>query len=449
MPALGSRSPRHPFRKADRMDDRSPAPPHRRPVAVTAALVLAAAAAAAQEDPPVLTAIEIEGNARTDETLILRLLDLRIGRPFTFDDMDLAWDRLEDVGYFAFVDMEYDDETEGEVVLRVLVEEDMTTEYGPLIRYDRRHKYLLGGQLREKNFRGRGEIVEAELSVYRIQRAALSWKRPWLLGVRGLELKAGGAWEQADFVFRPFDYAKWDAGLELRWTFAGPVYLLGGGSYGEFRQKDDYSWALPDRGEGSPQGTALHPAETRTHWTLTGGVGLDTRDNPFYPRRGVQAEVRGRRWLGDGFADYDQADGELAVFVPVPLKNHVLAARAWGRRTDGPAQPDNRLYLGGAPSVRGYRYASLEGDEGWLLSVEYRAPLFLMPISPRGELVGVGLHAFADAGDAWYEGDDPHRPAQSWGAGVHLNLDTLQLRFEAAKPREGDWRFEFLDVFNF
>jgi len=47
-------------------------------------------------------------------------------------------------------------------------------------------------------------------------------------------------------------------------------------------------------------------------------------------------------------------------------------------------------------------------------------PLFLMPISPR-----------------------------SYGAGFHLNIDTLQLRFEAARTREGDWMFEFMDKFNF
>ena len=29
----------------------------------------------------------------------------------------------------------------------------------------------------------------------------------------------------------------------------------------------------------------------------------------------------------------------------------------------------------------------------------------------------LGLHAFADAGDAWYHGADPHRPSQSYGGG--------------------------------
>ncbi len=423
--------------------------------AALAALFVAAGAALAQESAvpapavPALASIEISGNTRTDETLIRRELGLVIGQPFSFDDMDEAWDHLEDTGYFAFVDMEYDDADSAGVVLRVQVEEDLTAEYGPLVRYDRRHKYLLGGRMKENNFRGRGETIEAALSVYYIQRAELGWKRPWLFGVSGLEGRFRGTGENANFVYRPTDYTKWDLGLELRWKFAGPVYLLGSADYGQFRQRDDFSWELPDRGEGSPTGSAFYAAGTSDHWVLTGGIGADTRDNPYYPRQGGLAELKGQRWLSDQFDSYAQASGDLRIFLPVPIKKHVLAARAWGRRTDGPTQLDNALYLGGPENIRGYRYASLEGDEGWLLSVEYRAPLFLMPISPKGELVGLGLHAFADAGDAWYYGADPHRPSQSFGGGVHINLDTLQLRFEAAKSRDGDWVFEFMDKFNF
>ena len=55
-----------------------------------------------------------------------------------------------------------------------------------------------------------------------------------------------------------------------------------------------------------------------------------------------------------------------------------------------------------------------------------------MPISPAGELVGVGLHAFFDAGDTWYESLKAGKSWQSFGAGVHLNLDKQQFRFEAA-----------------
>jgi hemolysin activation/secretion protein len=127
----------------------------------------------------------------------------------------------------------------------------------------------------------------------------------------------------------------------------------------------------------------------------------------------------------------------------------VLAVRAWGRQVDGPVNLDNALFFGGPETVRGYRYASREGEHGYLLSAEYRIPLFLMQISPKGEMVGFGFHFFGDAGDAWYDGAEAGVAQMSYGAGAHVNLDTWQFRFEAARTREGVWQFEFMDRFNF
>ena len=401
-----------------------------------------------QEGVPILTDIVITGNTHTDTDLVLRELGLHIGQPLTMDELDVAWDHLEDVGYFSFVDMEYDDGEPGEVVLRVTLEEDLTTLYGPVIRVDRRHKYLLGGWLEENNFRGKGEKLEFRAVAYHIQRLSAAWSRPWLAGVKGLDLRLSLAGEQADFVFRPTRYRKWHADLDLRWSFWRSFFVAGGLQYGGFRHKDAYWWPGPDRGPGSSTAAVWHTDGEETYTQVRAAVGLDSRDNPWYPLRGVFGQAEVRRWSSHDFADYTETSLDARVFVPLPWE-HVLAVRGWGRRVDGPAQLDNVLFLGGVESLRGYPYGQTEGDEGYLLTVEYRMPLFLMPISPDGELVGFGLHAFLDAGDAWYEGDDAGRRLLSYGAGAHLNLDTLQFRFEAAQTEDGDWHYQFTDRFNF
>ena len=97
----------------------------------------------------------------------------------------------------------------------------------------------------------------------------------------------------------------------------------------------------------------------------------------------------------------------------------------------------------------GYRYATLEGEEGYLLSCEYRWPLFLMPISGDGRVIGIGLHAFADRGDAWFDGADPGDGHFSWGGGAHVNISAQQFRFEIARTEEGESVFQFEDSFNF
>lgn len=400
-------------------------------------------------DEPILRDIVVTGNHKTDTDLILRELDLRIGQPLSQDRMDLAWDALEDCGYFRTVKMDYDDEEPGEVVLRVAVEEEVATYFGPVIRYDRRHKYLLGGWAEERNFRGRGERLRLEAVAVAVQRGRLSWGRPWFLGRRGLSAEFAVCGEQGEFVFRPTRYRKWDAGGDLRWEFRRPFFLGAGASFGQFEQRDAFTWHAPDRGPASLADPTAFAPGTEGHWRLAGAAGLDSRNNPYYPQRGVLLRAQAVRWSSNAFATYLETSVDARCFLPMPWHKHVLALRAFGRRTDRPAHMDNLLYWGGPETVRGIPYASREGDEGYLLTAEYRLPLFLMPISPQGELVGFGMHAFADAGDAWFEGAEPGRALQSWGAGVHLNLDTLQFRFEAARASQGEWVFEFFDRFNF
>jgi outer membrane protein assembly factor BamA len=401
------------------------------------------------EPDPVLTAINIEGNERTGTEIVKRLTGLKIGQTLNEDQTDDAWDALEDCGYFRFVEVDYDDSIDGEVVLNIIVEEDMATFYGPSIRYSRRHKYKLGGWIEQRNLRGKGETLRAELVVYYMQSGLVSWNSPWLFGVQGLDGTFTATGEQADFVFRPTRYRKWDVDWQMKWNFAGPFFVLGGIDYGSFDQRDSYNWELPER-ETEPTGEkAFYEANTEYHWIYRGALGLDSRNNPYYPQRGVFAQAMVRGWSSDGFETYLESSVDARVFVPMPWKKHVLALRGWGRQVDGPINIDNGLYFGGPETVRGYPYAQREGEEGYLLSAEYRIPLFLMPISPKGEIIGAGLHLFTDAGDAWYHGAEAGRSMYSYGAGFHLNIDTLQLRFEAARTREGEWMFEFFDKFNF
>lgn len=425
---------------------------------LTACLALLISSASAQADTddefvpepdPVLTAINIEGNEKTDTVLVERLMGLKIGQTLNLDQTDDAWDALEDCGYFRFVEIDYDDGELGEVVLNVIVEEDLTTYYGPYIRYSRRHKYMLGAWIEQRNLRGKGETIRAQVSVIYIQNGLLSWHRPWLLGVNGLEGTFSTTGEQADFVFRPTRYRKWDLDWEMKWNFAGPFYVLAGADYGSFNQRDSYNWQLPERETGPPASKVHYEANVENHWVFRGVAGLDSRNNPYYPRRGLFVEGMARSWSSNGFESYLETSIDTRVFVPMPWKKHVLALRAWGRQTDGPTNIDNALYFGGPETVRGYPFAQREGEEGYLLTAEYRMPLFLMPISPRGEIIGAGFHLFTDAGDAWFHGAEAGRSMFSYGAGFHLNIDTLQLRFEAARTREGAWMFEFMDKFNF
>jgi outer membrane protein assembly factor BamA len=405
-------------------------------------------------DAPIIRSIEIQGNDRTDPLVIRREMGLTEGDRFYEDNLDVIWDHLEDVGYFAFVNIEYEEVAPGQIDLTVTVEEDKTFHVGPLIEYDRRHKYLLGIQLTEHNFRGQGERVALRASWYRLHRYRLLWERPWFLGRRGLAASLGGGWERGGFVYRPTDYSFWDVGGKIGWNVWRRLTFTGGLSYAEFHHEDRFldltrQYHADEPGDIVPGGMlSWQYPEWHHKVILSAELSWDSRDILYYPTRGAFHTLGLRRVRGRGFDSYTEGIADLRQFFPLPWK-HILALRAWGRLVDSPLPFEDRLYWGGPESIRGYDYASLEGEEGYLLTAEYRWPMFLMPISPNGRVIGIGVHLFTDTGDAWYEGDDPGDVRWSWGGGVHLNVSTLQFRFEVARTEEGDTVFQFEDTFNF
>ncbi len=397
---------------------------------------------------PILCEIIIEGNTETSTSLIRQEMDVQIGDHLDLDQVDVIWDHLMDLEYFAYVDVDYDDTDPTCSILSVIVEEDKTTNYSPYIRYDRRHKYLLGAWIQDSNLRGKGERLKIEAVGYRIQRLRAGWQHPWLFGQRGLCVALEVQGEGGPFVYRPLHYQQWSGRMSLRWEGQEPFFCAGSAGYTHFDQRHEYTWQQPYRGTITPPGTATYPAAKRRALVFSAAVGIDSRNNPYYPASGLFDQLQVCRYQSDDFVSFTELTADARIFFPTPW-DHIIALRGWGRRVDGPLPIEHCLYFGGPQSVRGTAWASREGEEGYLLSLEYRLPLFLMPISPNGELVGVGLHLFTDAGDSWFDGDEAGRAMQSWGAGIHLNLSTNQFRFEVARTEDDETSFEFFDVFNF
>ena len=57
--------------------------------------------------------IVITGNTKTDLSLVQRVIGLAPGDTLSLEDFDGVWDRLEDCGYFAFVDLDTDEDDAG------------------------------------------------------------------------------------------------------------------------------------------------------------------------------------------------------------------------------------------------------------------------------------------------------------------------------------------------
>jgi len=407
-------------------------------------VAVAVSPASAQEPPPVLRNIVVEGNTGTDRSVIDRIIGLEPGDPLPLEEFDSAWDRLEDCGYFAFVDLDTEEHDDGTVTLLVSVEEEKSARFTPYLRYDRRHKYLLGASYIDKNLRGKGEVLDLLAIALYIQRTRATWTKPWFLGGSGLSLKLDALWEQGGFVWRPFNYGAWWATADLRQTIAGPLYVDLGGGYESFDQRDTYTG---DEGGGEQ----TFEAGRRDTWLIRSRLGYDSRSNPFYPAKGIYATYSVAYRTGLDIEDQTTQEVDLRGFIPLPGRP-ILALHGYAKTVDRFQYTEYITRWGGPETVRGAPYAGREGDTAYIATIELRWPLFMMPVAVTGEQVGFGLHFFSDLGDAYYREHDTaslDRALVSFGGGLHLNLLTWQLRFEVAKERDHDTVFEFMDVFNF
>jgi outer membrane protein assembly factor BamA len=267
---------------------------------------------------------------------------------------------------------------------------------------------------------------------------AAGWYNPWILGEAKLGVGLDGYFENYSFVYLPFDFQ--DAGarvhlwrealervrLDLAYTYRSTVIYNSASS--ELRP-------VP--------GTTVDP-----HLEI--GVEWDSRNLRYYPSRGVHAKAGGNfGGLGGDLNSYAYYDLHLAGFISIPRLG-ILAGRVSHRGTSDPLPVYERSYLGGPETVRGVEFSSLRGDRNLLATIELRRPIFLVPLRD-GRAVGLGLHGFVDWGQAW-EHDFETSKIQlrhAGGVGIHLNLNTYNLRFEWAWSDHDGNSFVFADQFNF
>lgn len=88
--------------------------------------------------------------------------------------------------------------------------------------------------------------------------------------------------------------------------------------------------------------------------------------------------------------------------------------------------PIEKFPIGGANSVRGYRENQLVRDNGWVSSLEFRVPVFRLPLpwlSERPEEGLVQLVPFADFGWSWNTGSSTPEPEIIYSVGLGIRWD--------------------------
>ncbi len=176
-------------------------------------------------------------------------------------------------------------------------------------------------------------------------------------------------------------------------------------------------------------------AEVVQDWTniarISTGLTRDTRMPLINPVRGSWIKIAGSvsGGIAGGNIDFYTTDGEYRLFLPFSNK-FVLAGRAAGSVVlgyDGNTSipPNDRLYLGGGTTVRGYDFQTLgpEDSEGNPLGGNVLA---LGNAEARFAVLGnFGAVLFCDAGGIWTELRDISIKTAGFGIGAGIRYNTL------------------------
>lgn len=185
----------------------------------------------------------------------------------------------------------------------------------------------------------------------------------------------------------------------------------------------------------------------RLSWTY------DTRDRPFVPRTGTRNNIFGEITSSSLGSDYDtyRFGCDLRQYIN-PWWENVLSLRFRAESVDTFGSTDevpinDRLFLGGGRSIRGYKYRNVGpkaipseetggrahpvgGLSMAMFSAEYAVPI----AGP------VRLAAFFDIGNVWSEAFDFDlgEYASSWGLGIRFDIPGFPIRLDYAFPLESD-----------
>jgi outer membrane protein assembly factor BamA len=173
-------------------------------------------------------------------------------------------------------------------------------------------------------------------------------------------------------------------------------------------------------------------------WTLGADTALDTRADPTFPRNAV---FLGAGWNGlhvrSEPARIDRYTTDARGYVG--LVGQTVAAVRLQYTAASSTLPDyERLLLGGASTLRGFRAGTFDGDRLLVSSGEIRVPITSVLTSAR-----LGLLGFFDAGKAWDIGQrvGDARWHKGVGGGVFLIAPLVKLNLDLAHGLgDGDTR---------
>ncbi len=401
--------------------------------------------------------IDIQGNIITKDHVIRRELAVVPGEKFDGVRVRRSQERLQNLGYFKTVDVDYQSTAKPQRKnLVVTVEEKKTGELSFGAGFSSVDSLIGFAEVSQSNFDWRnwpsftGAGQKLRLRVEggpKRQDFMVSFTEPWFLNQR---LAAGfdGFYSNLGFLSNKFDEKR--LGFDLRVGRPITEFLRGDVIYTLERIDLNIVSDASDELKLEGGNRVVSKATLKLDW--------DTRNNFFYPTTGQRILLTGD--LAGLGGDTHFAKGELrsAFYFPMPwFTNHVFkwaseagAAEKFGSSPRVPIF--DRFFLGGPSNLRGFRFRTagpkddqgepIGGDVKFSTTAEYTFPIVAFLSGAVFYDVGNVYRKFSDI--------DLHQINSDVGAGVRLKLPIGPIQLDYGFPitvddetKKGHGQFQF------
>lgn len=371
---------------------------------------------------PVISFVRIENTSRLNQSLLETRMASVLGKPADTDEINEALDRIYALGPFERVDYtmaEQDGLTglivraedsrrnAGRVRLGMIVENDFNTESDVAVSVDYRSAALdaYGSEIRA--IATIGDINEFGLEYFRLLEPEQSW---FAVARAEIENRPVNLYSTRGFKTAGYDLTYGLLGIDAGRQFGNIAEVRVGTEFGTGRAK-------LSEGVGPFNEVDIDTGR------VFASAGLDTLNDPFFPRRGISAKMRwthGLEGLGDN-ADY-QTMSASGLHAFTFGRNTVLTSVSGGLRLSGAPPLDTLYRIGGLFSLSGYRLDELAGENFVAGRLIYRRSL----INTEDVLFGVPLFVGGsiEVGEVWSEPDNFSLDDVRFGGSVYVGANT-------------------------
>jgi len=405
--------------------------------------------------------INISGNTRTKDKVIRREIVLSPGDVFDTVRVDISKKRLEGLQYFERVDTYASDTVvPGRKDLNVVVQEKRTGSLNFGLGFSSTDGLVGFAELSQGNFditnwrtfTGGGQKFRARAQIGTERKDfSLELTEPYFLDQR---LALGGRlfYDESNFFSNVYDQRNYGFDIFLRKPITN--FLAARIDY-TIQEIDIYN--LSSDITDQLRDLIRQGGESNLESRLTLGLTYDTRDSAFLTRKGTRVDFStyaAGGFMGGSVQIYG-FDLEASQYFHLPfdtillLNGELAVASTWGGQDIVPIY--DRLYLGGANNLRGFKFRDVgpKDDNGNAIgggtlarfTLEYTIPIIeriRAAVFYDGGFVNAGSWSFGPDKIQNSKGRSSGGFAQDIGVGVRLDLPIGPIRLDYGFPIEKD-----------